>query len=456
MVFGLLQRKNAVSFREGPQSTQASQHITVTSVQRRPNAIAVILGYMGAETESMHGYAKLYHSRDISTVECTAPILAYAVNDVGAIGEYAIVAIREVARLVRMAELSEMGYGRVPVIVHVLGNGGAHMLEEMERRIREILDPNDLQEMQACDRVPFFTPTNKKTGSSRSLTTDSTLLTELESVGSTNSASPIAHRSSPRWGMKRARSMSALVANEEDALRRPRRRRKRRSPSVQRIDWERWRLSTAASRPRYNPEHRAFRRDIETFASHLAIGTIVFDSAPYMPTIDKELEAASLLLDGSAKVLAVSAITGFQSWHGIMHYSTLGQYPATADTRVKTQGRPEQFWTNMQQICLTKRIAYVYSQGDMICNFQEIKRLVRHQLSNGMSVTECPLVGTRHLEHRSRRIDLYEAFIDEIVDNIVEYRLNFENQDGWWSSDEENEKKHGIATRKLPISSIAE
>lgn len=147
MVFGFFEKSDDLTRK------QASDCLMVTSVTKRPRAIVVIFGHLGASVDQMSRYAQLYHDLKCSTICATAPILSLASNDTTTLGEVAITACRETARLIRMAEMSEMGFGMVPVVVHVLGNGGALVLEEMEHRILEVVSKAEVLEMMT-------TPTN--------------------------------------------------------------------------------------------------------------------------------------------------------------------------------------------------------------------------------------------------------------------------------------------------------
>lgn len=398
------------------QEANSSSCVTVNVVQRRPRAVVVVLGHMGQDKSSIARYTKLYHAQECSTVAVSSPVLAYAVNDTTTLGENVITAIRESARLVRMGEWSEMGFGRVPVLLHVLGNG-AQLLEEMERRLREVVSPEQLEAMKVCETAPFHACMSKMQ-STRSLTNTAISDGSDSEDGGSQTVQP-----KRQWF---AKLLPSTLSEKR------RRRRKRKAPVVERVDWERSKSNKCV--PRYNPDEAAYQRDLHLFASHLVLGTIVFDSGPYFPSVNRELEAASRLLDGPTKLLAQSAIVGAQGVHGLNYFSSFGYYPSTLKENYKG-GRPEQFWKNMENLQLTTRFAFIYSQADPVCSHQKITELIAYHLHRGHAVTECSLVATGHLEHRTRRVDLYKEFVDRVLDTLVGRQLE-DDEDEWWSDED--------------------
>lgn len=570
-------------------SNAAAATVTVEQVRRRPRAIAVLLGHMGQERKDLDRYAtRLYHSQHCSTVSATAPFMVYATHDAATLSEYAVVVIRETARLIRYGEWSEMGFGRIPVLVHVLGNGGAQLLEEMERRIREVVSNEELEDMKTCEALPFYTKHRQRdhrglalrqngphkmavgsTGSSTRSLTNLTVNTESESDGgsidqydpaqdsndkSDEQQQPQRRRQSGFGWFSRLRtspksdsaaqkekenkqqqqeqkqreeqkqkqkkqqqkqeeqqqqqqkeeqkerqlanlsnfpnsqltrlgqSLSLSPANKQQhgqaqshqsqnqqqrQLERQRSRRKRKAPAVQRIDWERQHTSTTI--PVYNTDEEAYCRDLHLFASHLAMGSIVFDSAPYVPSFAAEIEGAVACLQerncsdtnknntshsnsNSDKektnlrvVMAQSAIASTQSLHGIGYYTTLGQYKSTANGATEP-GRPEQFWRNMQDLRLTQRMAFVYSHTDTVCDGHSVQRLSRLYQARHCRVLQCVLTGTRHLQHLQKEPERYRELIERVLDSlvgsgkvVVEQNEDGGNeQGGWWSDDDDD------------------
>ena len=560
MVFGLFGKSDDLT------GQQASDNLMVTSITKRPRAIVVIFGHMGANADQMSKYAQLYHDNKCSTICATAPILSLASNDTTMLGEVAITACRETARLIRMSDMSEMGFGRVPVVVHVLGNGGAMVLEELEQRINEIVPKSELKEMMRRTSTPstprrnmmkssstrslmkpgstrqLMKPPLVKSisapaikGSMRSILTATSLSDDEEdrdpaqspvgleeqsggrnlnpdniqelfetklSVGIPCAVSPTrlkglsaapagvvttpkrqpssqcgsphqlmlsqipgsplpqcisptaSEGGSPRQLMVTQIPSSPLrqginpMASANPLQRRLQRRRRRKlsSPNVKRIDMERSGLAFSAA-PRYNSEDRAYHRDMELFASRLVLGSLVFDSAPYFPTIDNEMAAVDALLKGhnpAMKLLAQSAIVGSYGWHGLTRFNYLGGYLPTEENDNLVQGRAGQFLKNMKDIHLSRRHAYIFSQADKICERDQVKNFIKEHKKNGIETIEIELVASRHLQHRKRRCDKYSEFIERVL-NSLEGRMTVaqESISEWFDSDDEDGTESG-------------
>jgi hypothetical protein len=536
MVFGL--------FEKGDDQTQqqASDCLMVTSVTKRPRAIVVIFGHLGASVDQMSMYAQLYHDYKCSTICATAPVLSLASNDTTTLGEVAITACRETARLIRMAEMSEMGFGRVPVVVHVLGNGGALVLEELEQRILEVVSKAELLDMMATQatttkaprrnmmksisaralmvksgsaRCLVKTPLVKSTsappakvkGSMRSLLTATSLSDDEDDpaqwpvgnsegslklafvpenldalIGTSSNAmvcakpvamdmvcvcsphplecssrdppvfrtpphrqahgSPVRHSSATPMHISVLPQFPMTSSNPLHRRLQRRRRRKLTSPNVKRIDMERTGLVFSAT-PRYNSEDRAYHLDMKLFASRLALGSLVFDSGPYFPSVENELAALDVLLSGqnpATKLLAQSAIVGSHGWNGITRWSWGLQDPSK-DTDLT---RADQFSRSMKDMFLTKRHAFIFSQADKICDCEQVKSLIDHHKKNGIKVIEMELVASCHLQHRKRRCDKYSEFVEQVL-NSLEGRMSIaqESMSEWFDSDEEDSTESG-------------
>jgi Eukaryotic protein of unknown function (DUF829) len=549
MVFGLFEKSHDLT------QQQASDSLVVTSVTKRPRAIVVIFGHLGANVDQISKYAQLYHDYKCSTICATAPILSLASNDTTMLGEVAITACRETARLIRMAEMSEMGFGRVPVVVHVLGNGGALVLEELEHRLLEVVSKGQLEEMMKAPNSRPSTPRRRmgkssstralmvQSGSSRNLMkpplVKSTSAPAVKSKGSTRSLLTATSLSedeedparSPRRPNDRSLVVTTLDSNETgeslelelcakhpimdipcgcspvrleyapNVLRTPvprqlsqrslsrqqllsspihisalpqfplvssnplhrrlqrRRRRKLTSPNVKRIDMERSGLVFSTT-PRYNPEARAYHRDMELFASRLVLGCLVFDSAPYFPSIDNELAALETLLDGqnpAMKFVAQSAIIGSRGLYGLTQFNYFKGLHPSQEPDLDREG---QFWQTMKNIRLSRRHAFIFSKADRICDRNQIKSLIKEHQNNGINTIEVELLTSLHLQHRKRRCDKYSEFVERVL-NSLDGRMSVaqeslsecfdSDEDGTESGHEILEQPKATATRKYNI-----
>ena len=235
---------------------QVDCDLAVTSITRRPRAVVVVIG------EDLDHYTELYHTLECSTIAVETMTLApwYEPTDV------AISILREVARLIRMAQLSEMGMGNVPVMIHVVGNSGSSIIEALEQQAKVVLNE------QASNILSLYSPSTSRTlvknmnASTRSLFTTDTdpMSSDDEDDESSHEGSTIVETSSPLPSPCFPRQSSLTF-----------RRRPSTSPSVHRIDMERTGISLQHS---LNPEERAYRRDLEMFCSHMNL--ILWDMPP--------------------------------------------------------------------------------------------------------------------------------------------------------------------------------
>jgi len=486
-------------------SQQASNHILVTSVAKRPRAVVVIFGHIGTNFDQMNKYAKLYHDRNCSTICATAPILSLASHDESIIGDIATTACRETARLVRMGELSEMGYGNVPVVVQVLGNGGCQVLEVLEQRVLEVISRERLDlllkrkqrlsglgtpSLSRRSKV-FETNTPTKSNSTRSVLTTSTKSDENQElcrierrtikesilnceteetlsirtssetssnyngnssqrivtppttpagcvVGGPTSLNELIPKctsqySSPDMTINTKTSNLVTSPDVSTLQHRYRRRRKRSAPQVKRVDVERTaRRYNSLDTPQYNTDDTAYRRDIETFSSRLTLGCIVFDSAPYFPSIEKETAAAGILLSSHAmKLIVQTAVVGSHSIRGLNHFNYLGYLPKNDDQAEEIFiDRPDQFWKSMKHLKLSKRHAFIYCNTDNICDCDEMKKIITTHRENGIQiVTET--VGDKH-SFLKRKLDVYAEFIDKVIDSLDGCILGNDNVSDWF------------------------
>ena len=466
----------------------ASEYVSVTSIARRPVAIVVLLGWMGASEKELQEYGSLYHDLQCSTVCATAPTMSLAIHDTTTLGELAITAIRETCRLVRRGEWSEMACGHVPILLHVLSHGGALLLEEMERRIREVVASTAFDIMS--DEYSTFSFGGRPMTTSTStvpLTSSETIATSGASIANENPhlvskgkcshlalvgkpVIPSAARFTLSTRSLTSSSVSSLEDPTDDDLIRPgrdpllklsliqqpgpilaqsqsprRRRRKRRPPVVKRFDKER--NTTLKEEPAYNSDEHAYRRDMQLFASRLAVGAIVFDSAPFFPSLQQELLAAEICMgsDVIMKIAVQSAITSQQSLHRMLQYSSIGNFTSTTNEIIEAS-RQEQFWRNMQELSLTKRHGYVYGDSDKVCDPWTIKYLIFLQRGRGINVSECRVRDSKHLEHKRRRHDLYTEFLAEILDSVCHTMIGQETDDEWCP---DTAVEHGVGEKFL-------
>jgi len=226
---------------------QKRSDVAVTSITRRPRAIVVILG------EKLDHYTDLYHSLQCSTVSVET------IQPQHVVSELAVSVSRETARLVRMAQLSEMGMGNVPVMIHVMGSSGGSLVEELEKQVRLVLG----------DDVPYLPPRSSTKTFNMNASTRSLFTTETDPMSSDDEDDESSHECIIETSPLSARPVLQRLSPQ------PVRRRPRAMPSVHRIDMERTGVTLQHAS---NPEDRAYRRDLELFCSHLSM--MLWDMPP--------------------------------------------------------------------------------------------------------------------------------------------------------------------------------
>jgi hypothetical protein len=234
---------------------QADCDLAVTSITRRPRAIVVMVG------EDLDHYAELYHTLECSTiaVETMTSAPEYEPTDV------AISVLRETARLIRMAQLSEMGMGNVPVMLHVIGNSAVTIIEEMERQVEVVLN-------EASNIVcPHPSSASRTLFKNMNASTRSLFTTDTEPMSSDDEDDESGYEESTM--VETSPPLPSPCSPLQSSL--TLRRRPRTSPSVHRIDMERTGISLQHS---LNPEERAYRRDSEMFCSHMNM--VLWDMPP--------------------------------------------------------------------------------------------------------------------------------------------------------------------------------
>jgi len=103
--------------------------IEVKSVSRRPRALAIVLGWLGSKQKHLDKYSKLWLDRDCDCITVISPMLSI-MTGLG-IRQVTKMVLREANKIVRRSELSEAGWGQLPVLLHIFSNGGAFVLEDI-------------------------------------------------------------------------------------------------------------------------------------------------------------------------------------------------------------------------------------------------------------------------------------------------------------------------------------
>lgn len=237
---------------------QVRSDIAVTSIARRPRAIVVTVG------EKLEHYTELYHSLQCSTISIDTTSIKLQEPT-----ELAISITRETARLVRMAQLSEMGMGQhVPVLIHVMGSSGVKLIEALEQQVEE----RGLLNTKVA-RVPpprFSGKHFNMNESARSLFTNETdpMSSDDEDDDSNCDESSVVGEVSPLLYTRPMLQRQSLHQRAQRHL-------PCSPPSVHRIDVERTAISFQQAS---NPNRLALERDVHTFSSHLSM--MLWDMPP--------------------------------------------------------------------------------------------------------------------------------------------------------------------------------
>ncbi|KAL7581265.1 hypothetical protein ACA910_006036 [Epithemia clementina (nom. ined.)] len=98
--------------------------IIIRKVIERPRAVAVVLGHLGVNQETMEHYAQWYTDRHCSVVTGTSPPARFTLNQ--SLKPTALQVWSETCQVLRDTP------SHVPLVIHLFSNGGAFLLEEME------------------------------------------------------------------------------------------------------------------------------------------------------------------------------------------------------------------------------------------------------------------------------------------------------------------------------------
>jgi hypothetical protein len=347
---------------------QVGSDVAVTSITRRPRAIVVILG-----DEVLDDYTELYHKLQCSTISIKSASNSHEMS------EWATSVSRETARLVRMAQLSEMGMGNVPVLLHVLGDTGRCLVEALE------------QQVHSLDRLPM--PCGKKlssfhmNASTRSLFTHETdpMSSDDEDDGDESS-----HEEDSTRGTIDTFPLSSTPPSPSRLVRRL-----SSSPSIHRIDMDRTGVSLHHAP---NPEERAHQRDFELFCSHVSM--MLWDMPP------PSRKSGRTVVDLLARVVV---------WLLVFIYKCIQQWVFPMTTSLSKQHEVPGLSLSHQHA-----LAYVNDKDETVqCLLQEAN-----------VVLQTRLYGTRK-QHGQEYIE----FVQQALDRISSLPNN--DEDEGWSSDEE-------------------
>lgn len=97
-----------------------------------PRAVALVLGHLGSTAQStMDEFGQLYLERNCAAVTAASPTVRFFLTQHRLLKPTVTAMIKETAKLLR--ETGE----QTPLVVHLFSNGGAFLLEEMERLMSE-------------------------------------------------------------------------------------------------------------------------------------------------------------------------------------------------------------------------------------------------------------------------------------------------------------------------------
>ena len=112
--------------------------IATSSLIARPRAAVILLGWLGARSEHLEKYTAVWNERNCNTVTVRVPGWISMMDVRMCRRRIAVQVLREVDRVVRFAEMQEAGWGKLPVLMHVLSNGGAFVCESVQELLEEV------------------------------------------------------------------------------------------------------------------------------------------------------------------------------------------------------------------------------------------------------------------------------------------------------------------------------
>ena len=94
-----------------------------------PRAVVLLLGWWGAKTKHLSKYAEIYRQKHCFTVQAIGDKIAVLAHDNSSLDDCICTAVQHMAKLLNAVE------NDIPVIVHAFSNGGAYLLERLEKLI---------------------------------------------------------------------------------------------------------------------------------------------------------------------------------------------------------------------------------------------------------------------------------------------------------------------------------
>eukprot|EP00978_Attheya_sp_CCMP212_P015334 scaffold39564_cov50-Attheya_sp.AAC.3 len=376
----------------------ASSHISVLSTSRRPSAIVILLGWVGAEKNDFDRFARIFQGQNCSTVCATAVATSVRRNDTVSSSELATIVCREAARLVRMAEFSAMGGGYIPIHIHAFGNGGSFLLKQIENVLSEVNETvvheqisaiqSFKQKSKICLGVPSLT-SSELSGDTISTLSHSEDSGTSQQIQSSKSPFQPPKRISQHW----------------------------RSTKVHRKELERTALN--ASRPtvpHYNEDEKACSRDMSLVLKRTQLGHVIMDATP--------LEHEKLLR-WSTKITALYNRT----W---MRQRKNGNHADAQETICNNTAHDNNmvFFANLkeQSTVLTNHIEYVYSTYTMPSDPTSVEEVVRAQSLRGIHMRTWKLNSHGEKKNAKERTFEYRKIVEALLSE-ESHRMKLLNQD---------------------------
>jgi hypothetical protein len=100
-----------------------------TSIHEKPCAVAIVLGHLGCTTKTLAMYGRLYEDRHCTVITATSPVLRFLLNS--DLRSTACEVIDQTAAVLKDTS------SEIPLVIHSFSNGGAFLLEEIEKQLQQ-------------------------------------------------------------------------------------------------------------------------------------------------------------------------------------------------------------------------------------------------------------------------------------------------------------------------------
>jgi Eukaryotic protein of unknown function (DUF829) len=124
---------------------QAPNQVVRTTVLSEPRAVAIVLGSLGCSSETLANYGRMYSNRHCSVITAYSPPIRFLCN--ASLTKTAFQILNKATVILQDTP------SNVPLVVHAFSNGGAFLLEEIEK---QLLEHQQQPELSTEDKYNLF------------------------------------------------------------------------------------------------------------------------------------------------------------------------------------------------------------------------------------------------------------------------------------------------------------